>query len=60
MKLSKHLKRCYQTKTNREMFKHGFQFFGNLLIFFSYFFFKFVQNFKPKKKKKKTHHHMCV
>jgi hypothetical protein len=34
MNLSKHLKGCYQTKTNREMLKHDFQFFGNLMIYF--------------------------
>jgi len=56
--ISIHLKNCYQTKTNKEMFQHDFQFFANLMIFFaekkgdqiipfSYLFFTFVQNFKP-------------
>jgi hypothetical protein len=67
--LSKHLKICYQTKTNREMFQHDFQFFANLMIFFlkqksnipfSYLFFTFVHIFKPKKKEKKTSHDMCI
>ncbi len=49
--------KCYQTKTNREMFQHDFQFFTNLMIFsqninknpFSYLILKFLYNFKPKK-----------
>ncbi len=60
--LSKNLKNCYKTKINKEMFQHDFQFFckyNNFFlpktkwsnILFSYLFFTFVQNFKPKKKK---------
>jgi hypothetical protein len=33
--LSKHLKGCCQTKINREMLEHNFQFSTNLMIFFS-------------------------
>jgi len=65
--LSKHLKICYQTKTNREMFQHNFHFFANLMTFFSkkkwsnipfsYLFFTFVQNFKPQKKPSRD---MCI
>jgi hypothetical protein len=61
--LFKHLKNCYQTKTNRECNNVIFIFFANLMIFFSkskwsnisfpYLFFTFVQNFKPKRKKEK-------
>jgi hypothetical protein len=32
--LSKHLIFFYQTKTNKEMFQHDFQFFANLITFF--------------------------
>jgi hypothetical protein len=58
--LSKHLKISYQTKINMEMFQHDFQFFANLMTFFSkkkikyslfILFFIFVQNLKPKKNK---------
>ncbi len=31
--LFKHLKVCYQTKTNRKMFQHDFLFFANLIFF---------------------------
>ncbi len=31
----KHFKKLYQTKINKEMSQHDFQFFGNLMIFFS-------------------------
>ncbi len=62
------LKNCYQTKTNRGMFQHDFQFFANLMTFFSkrkkwsnipfsYLFFTFVQIFKPKKKRSRD---MCI
>jgi hypothetical protein len=34
MNLSKHLKGCYQTKTNREMLKHDFHIFDSLMILF--------------------------
>jgi hypothetical protein len=44
MNLSKHLKGCYPTKTNREMLKHDFHIFDNLMIFFS-----------PQKNQKKNH-----
>jgi flagellar biosynthesis protein FlhB len=66
--LSKHLKHCYQTKTNKEMSKHDFQFFANLMnflikkslnFFFLYLFFTIVQNFKPKRREK-THNDMCI
>jgi len=60
--LFKHLKNSYQTKTNKEMLQHDFQFFANIKTFFSpkqlsnspfsYLLFTFVQIFKPKKKKK--------
>ncbi len=33
--LSKLFFNCYQTKTNRKMFQHDFQFFADLMIFFS-------------------------
>ncbi len=33
--LFKHLKDCYQTKTNREMLQHDFHFSTNVVIFFS-------------------------
>jgi hypothetical protein len=33
--LSKHLKNCCQTKTNMKMFQHSFQYFANLVTFFS-------------------------
>jgi hypothetical protein len=53
MNLSKHLKGCYETKTNREMLEYDFQIFANLNDFLKtkikYFLFTFVQNFKPKK-----------
>jgi hypothetical protein len=65
--LLKHLKICYQTKTNREMSQHDFQFFYKSKdlflkkkwqnILFSYLFFTFVQNFKPKTK---DLHGMCI
>ncbi len=29
------MKICYQAKTNKEMSQYDFQFFGNLMIFFS-------------------------
>jgi hypothetical protein len=60
--LFKHLKNCDQTKTNNEMLRHDFQFFSNIMTFFSpkkrsnspfsYLLFTFVQIFKPKKEKK--------
>ncbi len=58
---SKHLKNCYQTKTNMKMFQHDIHFFPNLMNLFSpnkkvikYLLFTFVQNFKPKKEKVMT------
>jgi hypothetical protein len=67
--LCKHLKICYQTKTNREMPQHDFNFFVNLINFFvnkkkviKYFLFIFIfhiyENFQTKKKK--TCHDMCI
>jgi hypothetical protein len=55
--LFNHFFKCYQIKTNREMFQHDFQIFTNLMDFFSkknmnpfsYLIFTFVQNSKPKK-----------
>jgi len=54
----KHLQKFYQTKTNREMFKHDFQFFASLVIFsqkkkmikYSLFIFKFHICANQKKK----------
>jgi len=57
--LFKHLKDCYQTKTNKEMMQHDFHFLTIIVIFsqkkkssnipFSCLFFTFVQNSKKKK-----------
>jgi hypothetical protein len=63
--LSKHLKNCYQTKTNREMSQHDFQFFGNLrkslkVVEYSLFIFIFhiCSNFQTQKQK--THCDMYI
>jgi len=54
--LSKHFFFFYQTKTNREMFQHDFQFFVNLMNFFlkkksdQIFPFHICANFQTKKK----------
>jgi hypothetical protein len=64
--LSKHLKNCDQSKTNKKMSQHDFYFFANLMIFFSkkksnilisFYFFTFVQIFKQNKK---ISHHMHI
>jgi hypothetical protein len=58
--LCKHLKHCYQTKTIKEMSKHDFQFFANLMkflnkkfikYFLSIFIFQNCPNFPTRKKK---------
>jgi hypothetical protein len=52
MNLSKHLKGCYETKTNREMLEYDFKFFVNLMIFplkkIKYFLFIFIFHFFAK------------
>jgi hypothetical protein len=67
--LSKHLKNCYQTKINMEMFQHDFQSFANLMIFFSkkriknslfIFIFHICAKFQTQKKKKKHGHAMFI
>jgi ABC-type antimicrobial peptide transport system permease subunit len=60
--LFKHLIFFYQTKTNKKMSQHDFQFFENLVIFFSkkfiikcslfVFIFHICANFQTKEKKK--------
>jgi len=68
--LSKHFLNCYQTKTNRKMLRHDFQFFANLMTFFSpkkwlnvhfsYLFLHLCKISHPKKKKKKRLITTCV
>jgi hypothetical protein len=58
--LSKHLKNCYRTKTNKEMAQHYFQIFGIKKKMIKYFLFIFMHNFKLKNLNffLKTHHDM--
>jgi hypothetical protein len=71
--LFKHLKHCYQTKTNSEMLQHDFHFFENLMTlkkkvikYFSFhiYFSQFSKISNPKKnrkRKRKTHcDNMCI
>ncbi len=58
--LFKHFKENYQMKTNNVMSQHDFQFFGNLMTFFSkekvikYSLFHICVIFQTKKKKKRV------
>jgi len=68
--LSKHLKKCYQTKINMEMFQHDFQSFASLMIFLSkkkdkkfpfHSYFSYLCKISnPKERKKTWACHACL
>ncbi len=66
--LSKLFLNCYQTKTNRKMFQHDFQFFADLMIFFSqkkksdqaFLFYICFSHLCKITNKKKSGHDMCI